>query len=110
MSNIAKEWCAATETQASARPTAASPIRERVFMCGPPQRLNPRSFLDGLLRRDNRLLLDRIAGVAPLFERVTHQRSVRPHRRRALEVQAVDVRLLINLRVFPRVNDREPPA
>ena len=31
-------------------------------------------------------------------------------RERALEVQAVHVRLLIDLRVLPRVDDREPPA
>src|SRR5262245_32540493 len=95
---------------ASAKPRTTSPTRELAFMCASTARLNPRSFLDGLLRRDDRLLLDRIAGVAPLFQRITDEGAVRLHRRGALEVEAVDVRLLINFRVLPRVDDREPLA
>src|SRR5262245_40129586 len=109
MSNSANEWCAATDTDASAKPTTARPTRGLVFIRTSTM-LNSRSFLDGLLRRDDRLLLDRIAGVAPLFECITHQRSVRFQRWRALEVQAVHVRLLIDLWVVPRVKDREPLA
>src|SRR5262245_57705063 len=88
----------------------ARPTRGLAFMRTSTAILNPRSFLDRLLRRDDRLLLDWIAGVAPLFERIAHQRSVRWHRRRALEVQTVHVRLLIDLWIVPRVDDREPPA
>src|SRR4029450_9914722 len=110
MSNIANEWCAATETVAIAKPARARPTRELVFMRASTALLNRRSFLDCLLRRHHPPLLDRIAGVAPLFQRITHRRALRADRRCALEVQTVDVRLLIDLRVLPRVNDREPLA
>src|SRR6185295_13132728 len=57
MSNIANEWCAATDMDASTKPTTARPTRALVFMRTSTAMLNPRSFLDGLLRRDDRLLL-----------------------------------------------------
>src|SRR4030095_5543854 len=61
------------------------------------------SSLLRLLRRHDRLPLDRIAGVAPLFERVTVGRQPLQH-------VLVRMRLLIELRIAPDVLDREPSA
>src|SRR5262245_60859057 len=54
-----------------------------------------------LLRwRNDGLLFDRIDRIAPLLERVAP-------RRQAIQLVLVFVRLLVNLRVFPPVRDRQ---
>src|SRR3954465_6690195 len=63
ISNIAKEWCAASDADASAKPAIARP-RPLTFM-RTSRRTAVSTLLDDLFGRNDRLLLDGIACVAP---------------------------------------------
>jgi hypothetical protein len=56
-----------------------------------------------LLWRRDRLLLRRVARIAPVFERITPCRD-------AIKLIVVLVRLLVNRRIFPPIVDREALA
>src|SRR4029453_4744280 len=60
ISNIAKEWCAESDTEASTRTRIASTTR---LLLIEPSRAAARTSLDDLFRRHDRLLLHRIACV-----------------------------------------------
>src|SRR4051812_13312239 len=106
--NIAKEWCAASDTEARAKSTTARPTRPILIRTS--AITATRASLYDLFGRDDRLFLYRIARVAPLFERIADLRSAGAHRWRALEIIAVHMGLLVDLGVAPRVRNREPPA
>src|SRR3954454_9365822 len=106
--NIAKEWCAPSDAEARAERIIARPTRPMFIRTS--RMTATRASFYYLLGRNDRLLLYRIARVAPLFERVADRRSAAAHGWSALEVIAVHMGLLVDLGVGPRVGNREPPA
>src|SRR4026209_2043069 len=66
--------------------------------------------LDNLLRWNDRLFLDWVAGITPLFKRITNLRAPRFDRRCADEVITIDMRLLVHLGVVPCIRHRETMA
>src|SRR4029450_10950845 len=109
ISNIANEWCAATDADASAKAASARPTCLRILMNAP--RINAeRPLLLDLFRWNDGLLFDRISGIAPLLEGIAHRRSRGVEHRRTIEVIPVHMRLLITLRVVPGIGDRQPLA
>src|SRR3954462_14514779 len=93
--NIAKEWCAAIDTDARAKPTITRPTR--LILMRTSRTTAARTSLDDLFGRNDGLFFDRIPRVAPLFERIADRRSAGRHRGRALEVITVHMGLLIHL-------------
>src|SRR6476620_9019883 len=108
ISNIAKEWCAASDAEASANPMIARPIPLKRMLAS--REIAAGSSLDDLFGGNDRLFLHGIAGVAPFLERIADRRSPGANGWGALKVIAVDVRRLVDLRVVPGVRNREPLA